>query len=97
MEINRFRNQWDKDMDDNFGSTMPILIYRVTWKNEGGIFQELWTESKESALKKKYEIDHSDGKMTYVNYEGWFAYRTDEHDKRFGRIPRDREWWDSSS
>lgn len=70
MEINRFRSQWDKYTGDNIGSIMPLLIYRVTWKDEDSIFPEFWTESKESAIRKKYEIDHSHGKIAYVNYEG---------------------------
>lgn len=94
-DVNRYRNQWDNDKDDNFGSIMPITIYRVTWKDSDGEFHEFWTESKDAAFKKKYAIDHSNGAMQYVNFEGWFAYRSFEHDKRFGRTPREREWWEN--
>ena len=94
-EVNRYRNQWDGDKKDNFGSIMPIKIYRVVWKDSTDKFCELWTESYEAALSKKSEIDHSNGMFRYVNFEGWFAYRFDEHDKRFGSDLRERDWFET--
>lgn len=93
-EVNRYRNQWDNDKEDNFGSLMPIKIYRVVWKDSNDKFCELWTESYDTALKKKAEVEHSNGLFRYVNFEGWFAYRFDEHDKRFGRDLRERDWFE---
>ena len=95
VEVNRYRNQWDGGKNDNFGSVMPIKIYRVVWKDSTEQFFELWTESYDAALAKKAEIDHSKGAFLYVNFEGWFAYRFDEHDKRFGSDPREREWFET--
>jgi hypothetical protein len=99
MEVNRYRNQWHNHIEDNFGSIMPLPIWRVTWKDENDEYQELWTQSKEKALKKKQEVDHSDGRLKYVNFEGWLAYRFNEHDKRFGWDKRpvehkERDWWE---
>ena len=54
-EVNRYRNQWDSDKKDNFGSIMPIKIYRVVWKDSTDKFSELWTESYDAALAKKSE------------------------------------------
>ena len=99
-DINRYRNQWEKNTPDNLGSIMPLAIWRVTWKDENGQYQEFWTDSKEKALRKKCnEIDRSDGQLKYVNFEGWLAYRFDEHDKRFGFNKRPKElqrldWWE---
>ena len=94
-EVNRYRNQWDGDKKDNFGSIMPIKIYRVVWKDSTDKFSELWTESYDAALAKKSEVDHSNGMCRYVNFEGWFAYRFDEHDKRFGSDLRERNWFET--
>ena len=94
-EVNRYRNQWDSDKKDNFGSIMPIKIYRVVWKDSTDKFCELWTESYETGLAKKSEVDHSNGVFRYVNFEGWFAYRFDEHDKRFGRDSREPVWFET--
>ena len=94
-EVNRYRNQWDNDKKDNFGSIMPIKIYRVVWKDLSDKFSELWTEYYDIALAKKAEIDHSNGMFRYVNFEGWFAYRFDEHDKRFGSDLRERDWFET--
>ena len=94
-EVNRYRNQWDNDKEDNFGSIMPITIYRVVWKDKSsGKYNEFWTEDELKAYEKKDEIDHSDGALIYVNFESWFAYRSDEHDKRFGGRNRERGWWE---
>jgi len=93
-EVNRYRNQWDNQKEDNFGSIMPIFIYRVVWKDENLKYCEFWTESEKMALDKKWEIDHSDGKLSYVNFEGWYAYRAMEHDERFGRNGRALNWWE---
>ncbi len=92
--VNRYRNQWDNHKEDNFGSIMPLLIYRVVWKDENGKYCELWTESEEAALEKKTSVEHSNGKYTYVNFEGWYAYRSDEHVKRFLTPKRELTWWD---
>lgn len=94
-EVNRYRNQWDSDKKDNFGSIMPLKIYRVVWKDSSDKFSELWTESYDAALAKKSEVDHSNGVLRYVNFEGWFAYRFDEHDKRFGSDLRERDWFET--
>lgn len=94
MSVNKFRPQWENNVDDGFGTLMPITIYRVTWKDQRGEYCEYWTEEYMSAFDKKYEIDHSDGKMEYVNFESWFAYRSDEHDKRFGKTSREKGWWE---
>ena len=94
-EVNRYRNQWDNDKKDNFGSIMPIKIYRVVWKDLSDKFSELWTESYDIALAKKAEIDNSNGMFRYLNFEGWFAYRFDEHDKRFGSDLRERDWFET--
>ncbi len=94
-EVNRYRNQWDRDKKDNFGSIMPLKIYRVVWKDSSDTYCELWTHSYDDALAKKAEIDNSQNALQYVNFEGWFAYRFDEHDKRFGRDSRERDWFEA--
>lgn len=94
IEINKHRNQWDNKIEDNFGTIMPIMIYRVVWKDENLRYCEFWTESEKLAINKKSQIDHSDGKLSYVNFEGWFAYRAMEHDAKFGRKGRDLHWWE---
>jgi len=93
-EVNRFREQWNRNVNDNFESIMPITIYRVTWKNEGEEYFEFWTENEKVANRKKYEIDHSNGQLIYVNFESWFAYRSFEHDRRFGFDGRELGWWE---
>ena len=93
-DVNRYREQWNNHIDDHFGSVMPITIFRVTWKDPEGDYCEYWTESIEQAHQKKWDIDHSDGKLAYINFESWLSYRSDEHDRRFGRIPRERGWWE---
>ncbi len=95
-EVNRYRNQWDNHKEDNFGSIMPIKIFRVVWKDERDNYCEFWTESEKLAYEKKHQIDHSNGEFRYINFEGWFAYRFDEHDKRFGGplTLREREWFE---
>jgi hypothetical protein len=91
-KVNMHRCQWEQDIEDNFGSMMPLTLFRVTW-TEGGVPREYWTNSEEDAGKKKYEIDHTAG-LAYRNFEGWFAYRFDEHDKRFGYLRRNcYVWW----
>ena len=77
--VNRFREQWNNKKEDNFGSVMPITIYRVTWKNKKDEFFEFWSESEE---------------LSYINFESWFAYRSIEHDERFGFTKRERGWWE---
>jgi len=93
MSVNRFREQWNNDIEDNFGSIMPLMLFRVTWKDNGGNCLEFWTESYQAAFEKKYLIDHSND-HEYINFESWFAYRGDEHDKRFGRRGREFGWWE---
>ena len=93
-EVNRYREQWNRNVNDNFESIMPVTIYRITWKNEGEEYFEFWTESEKVASRKKYEIDHSNGQLIYVNFESWFAYRSFEHDKRFGFDGRELGWWE---
>ncbi len=92
--VNRFRNQWDSNVDDGWGPLMPITLYRVTWRDESGKFHQFWTDSYDEAFNKKYEIDHSNNRLTYVNFESWLSYRSDEHDKRFGSGTRERGWWE---
>ena len=92
--IDKFRAQWDAHLDDGWGKLMPVTIYRVTWKDESGEFYQFWTDSYDEAFKKKHEIDHSRGALTYVNFESWLSYRSDEHDRRFGARNRERGWWE---
>ena len=54
-----------------------------------------WIQSYDGALAKKAEVDHSKGELRYVNFEGWFAYRFEEHDKRFGSDLRERDWFET--
>ena len=91
--VNKYREQWNNTVEDGFGNLMPITIYRVTWKDKANIYYEFWTESEGAAARKKYEIDHGD--LIYVNFESWFSYRSDEHDKRFGPTKRKRGWWEA--
>jgi len=93
-KVNRYREQWNNHVEDNFESIMPITLYRVTWKNVQGEFFEFWSDDKKVVSKKKYEIDHSEDSLIYINFESWFAYRSIEHDKKFGRIERERGWWE---
>lgn len=93
--VNKFRNQWDAHLDDGRDELMPVTIYRVTWNDESGEFRQFWTDSYDEAFKKKYEIDHSGNVLTYVNFESWFSYRSDEHDRRFGNGNRDKGWWEA--
>jgi hypothetical protein len=91
-EVNMYRCQWEQDIEDNFGLIMPLTIFRVTW-TEDGEQREYWTHDEQDAGKKKYEIDHTAG-FEYRNFEGWFAYRFEEHDKRFGYLRRNCDvWW----
>ena len=53
------------------------------------VFYDAWSESETASVLKKCEIDCSLGKYRYVNFESWFAYRSDKHDKRIGRVNRD--------
>ena len=92
--IDKFRAQWDAHLDDGWGKLMPVTIYRVTWKDASGEFRQFWTDSYDEAFKKKYEIDHSRGVLTYVNFESWFSYRSEEHDRRFGKGKREKGWWE---
>jgi len=92
--VNKFREQWNNTIEDGFGSLMPLTIFRVTWKNKNNEYFEHWTESEKSAFDIKYEIDHNN-ELSYVNFESWFAYRSDEHDKRFGYTDRERGWWET--
>ena len=62
--VNRFREQWNNKKEDNFGSVMPITIYRVTWKNKKDEFFEFWSESEEVATRKKCDIDY-DNELSY--------------------------------
>ena len=93
--INKYRDQWNNTVDDGYGKYMPITVFRVTWKDKSNQYYEFWTESESVAFAKKYEIDHNRD-LDYVNFESWFAYRSEEHDKRFGYLPRERGWWESS-
>jgi hypothetical protein len=92
--VNWFAFQGDH-LIDNLGSIMPIVIYRVTWQ-EDGVNREFLTRSEDEAHRKKDAIDHSNGKMRYLNFESWFAYRSFEHDDRFGEIKRERGWWEQN-
>lgn len=83
-KINRFRKQWENNIEDNYGSIMPIMIYRVTWIDREKKNHEYWSSNRHVAHMKKHAIDQSSGEFEYSNFEGWYAYRTDEHDKRFG-------------
>ena len=92
--VNKFREQWNNTIEDGFGSLMPLTIFRVTWKNENDEYFERWYGSEQEAVDKKCEIDHNN-ELSYVNFESWFAYRSDEHDKRFGYTERQRGWWEA--
>ena len=91
--VYKYREQWNNTVDDGFGCVMPLTIFRVTWKNKNNEYFEFWCETEKKASDKKYEIDHCD-ELSYVNFESWFAYRSDEHDKRFGSVNRKRGWWE---
>lgn len=80
MEINKYREQWNNKVEDNFSQLMPVTVYRVTWNDIDSNYFECWCESEKAAFDKKYEIDHNNV-LEYVNFESWFAYRSDEHDK----------------
>ncbi len=95
-KTNRYREQWNNHVDDNFKSEMPLVLYRVTWKNDEDKYFEFWTESYDLASKKKYEIDHSKGMLIYLNFESWKAYRSDVHDERFGYDGRKFGWWEKN-
>jgi hypothetical protein len=85
MEVNRYKHQADKT-DDGMASIMPLHIYRVTWKDLSDTCFEFWTESYQTAWDKKYAIDH-DKNLSYLNFESWFAYRSDfYHDKVENKI-----------
>lgn len=96
-KINKFRKQWENTVDDNYGSIMPIMMYRVTWTDREKRGHEFWSSNRHEAHMKKSAIDLSNGEFEYSNFEGWFAYRTDEHDKRFGAKFRESEWWEVKS
>lgn len=93
-EVNRYRNQWDNEKPDNLASIMPLMIFRVVWKDQSGQYFELWTHSKAEALEKKKSVDHSSEKFLYVNFEAWYAYRSMEHEAKFGRNGRALDWWE---
>ncbi len=93
MEVNKYREQWNNTIEDNYGKLMPVTVYRLTWKNKTNQHFEFWSESEEVAVNKKREIDYSN-EFEYVNFESWFAYRSDEHDERFGYSKRERGWWE---
>ncbi len=94
LEVNKYREQWNNTVEDNFGQLMPITIYRLTWKDKSNNHFEFWSESEQIAVTRKSEIDYSK-ELEYVNFESWFAYRSDEHDKRFGPTKRTRGWWEA--
>jgi len=91
--IDWFAHQGDTGTD-NLSSQMPVAIYRVTWIDSKGERCELLTRSYQAAYDRKYEIDHSHGKEQYLNFESWFAYRSWEHDRLFGRSDREWGWWE---
>jgi hypothetical protein len=93
ININKFRKQGDNKKEDNFGVVMPIQIFRLTWKNVDNEFFEFWSQNEIEAVNKKSKID-LDSQLEYLNFESWFAYRCDEHDKRFGYLEREHGWWD---
>ena len=94
-QVNKYREQWNNTKEDNFGEFMPLMIYRLTWKNQSGEYFEFWSESEIVATDKKSQID-IDSELSYINFESWFAYRSDEHDKRFGYKDRERGWCEIS-
>jgi hypothetical protein len=96
-KVNRFRKQWENNIEDNYGSIMPIMIYRVTWIDREKKNHEYWSSNRHDAHMKKSAIDHSNGEFEYSNFEGWYAYRTEEHDKRFGAKFRESEWWEAKN
>ncbi len=92
--INKYREQWNNTVEDGYGKLMPITVYRVTWKDKANKYYEFWSETEQVAAFKKRDIDHDD-ELEYVNFESWFAYRSDEHDKRFGYTKREKKWWEA--
>ncbi len=91
-DVEWFARQGDSG-SDNLLSLMPVTIYRVTWIDSKGERCEFLTRSYQAAFDRKYEIDHSNGEEEYLNFESWFAYRSREHDRQFGRINREKGWW----
>lgn len=91
--VDWFARQGDS-ASDNLGSAMPVTIYRVTWLSQKGETCELLTRSYKEAFDRKHEIDHSSSNETYLSFESWLAYRSREHDERFGTGNRERGWWE---
>ena len=91
--VERFARQGET-ATNNLCSAMPVMIERVTWLNAKGDPCELLTRSYQKAFDRKHKIDHSCGEEEYLNFESWFAYRSWEHDRRFGRTNRERGWWE---
>lgn len=97
-QINQFQTQAESwiasQKPDGLEVLMPLEIFRVTW-TEDGENREAWFRTEDEAGRKKFEIDFSQGKCRYLNFERWFAYRDAEHDQLYGRIPRDGKWFDT--
>lgn len=91
--VNRYRAQWEQDIPDGFEAVMPVELFRLTW-SESGEPKEAWFGSQRQALDAKRDVDHSNGKKVYINYERWYAYRDKEHDRMVRPIPREKGWWE---
>jgi len=87
-------------INDTVDKPSPLTLYRVSWKDVNGTDCQFWTEDYQKAFDKKYEIDHSEelpnGRrlMQYLNFESWFCYKSDVHDVHFGKIKREKGWWE---
>ena len=84
METNKYKSQ-EYFNDDNLVQDMPFHIYRVTWKDTHDNYFEFWSEKYTSAWDKKFEIDHSE-EFEYLNFESWFAFRSDFYEKKLKHI-----------
>ena len=84
MSVNKYRCQWES-VEDNLASAMPFHLYRVTWKDLENNYHEFWSEKINLALEKKDKIDQS-RVLEYINFESWYAYRSEVYDKRLKNI-----------
>jgi len=71
-DINWFAHQAE-ECSDNIEYVMPVTSYRVTRIDDKGNFRELITRSLEEAQTRKYEVNHSNGSESYLNFQSWFA------------------------
>ncbi len=84
IRTNKYRYHWDNE-EDGLASKMPFHLYRVTWKDSVNNYHEFWSEKSSVAVEKKDEIDQS-RVLEYINFESWYAYRSDVYDRRLKNI-----------